>query len=364
MMSDDILSQDEIDALLGRSTSTPRGQRDEPRTGKSDMSAIGEILRVAMEKTATAFGIMTGGEGKASLNELASGALRQFHPALEEPAFLVECEFQGGLHGIVLSLVPLHAAQAMAALARGEDPRVAGGDDLTGFRDAAVEMAGHLADALSAALGRELHVDASEPARVAWERLEAPPVPVGLDEEVVYAGYTLMVGDTTFRVNHLIPADVAALIASGLGEGEDGGRRELAAAAEPAASSASDRVQGMRQQNGGMKGRTNGGTQIATAQFAELASPKESSYGGNIDLLLDVPLEVTVELGRTRMQIREILELGKGSIVELEKVAGEPVEIYVNGKLIARGEVVTIDENFGVKITDIVSRRDRVTSFR
>ena len=83
-----------------------------------------------------------------------------------------------------------------------------------------------------------------------------------------------------------------------------------------------------------------------------------------LDLIMDVPLRVTVELGRTRMQIRDVLELGKGSVVELDKLAGEPVDLLVNGKLIARGEVVVIDENFGIRVTDIVSPAERVTGFR
>lgn len=75
---------------------------------------------------------------------------------------------------------------------------------------------------------------------------------------------------------------------------------------------------------------------------------------------MDVPLEVTVELGRTKMQIKEILDLGAGSIVELDKLAGEPVDVLVNGKLIAKGEVVVIDESFGIRITNIVSQMERL----
>ncbi|MFD2333201.1 flagellar motor switch phosphatase FliY [Cohnella sp. GCM10020058] len=81
---------------------------------------------------------------------------------------------------------------------------------------------------------------------------------------------------------------------------------------------------------------------------------------GNLNLLLDIPLRVTVELGRTHKQIKDILELSQGSIIELDKLAGEPVDILVNNKLIAKGEVVVIDENFGVRVTDIVSQWDRV----
>ncbi|OWR27854.1 flagellar motor switch phosphatase FliY [Saccharibacillus sp. O23] len=84
----------------------------------------------------------------------------------------------------------------------------------------------------------------------------------------------------------------------------------------------------------------------------------------NLGLLMDIPLKVTVELGRTQKQIKEILELSQGSIVELDKLAGEPVDILVNNKLIAKGEVVVIDENFGVRVTDIVSQWDRIQNLQ
>ncbi|MDA0080436.1 flagellar motor switch protein FliN [Brachyspira hyodysenteriae] len=82
--------------------------------------------------------------------------------------------------------------------------------------------------------------------------------------------------------------------------------------------------------------------------------PSNNIPSNNIGLLMDVTINVTVELGRARLSIREILGLGEGSIIELQKLAGEPVDLLVNGKLIAKGEVVVIDECFGVRVTDIV----------
>jgi flagellar motor switch protein FliN/FliY len=80
----------------------------------------------------------------------------------------------------------------------------------------------------------------------------------------------------------------------------------------------------------------------------------------NLGIIMDVPMQVTVELGRTRKLIRDILELTQGSVVELDKLAGEPVDILVNGKLIAKGEVVVIDENFGVRVSEIVGHMERI----
>lgn len=83
-----------------------------------------------------------------------------------------------------------------------------------------------------------------------------------------------------------------------------------------------------------------------------------------LDLLLDVPLELSVELGRTRMSIQELLSLGPGSVIELDKVAGEPLDILVNNRLVARGEAVVVNDKFGIRITDIVSPAERIARLR
>jgi flagellar motor switch protein FliN/FliY len=98
--------------------------------------------------------------------------------------------------------------------------------------------------------------------------------------------------------------------------------------------------------------------------FGELNENKSSGPPRDLEFLLDIPLLVSVELGRTRMLINDLLQLGQGSVVELEKLAGEPMEIFVNSRLIARGEVVVVNEKFGVRLTDIVSPSERVRQLR
>jgi flagellar motor switch protein FliN/FliY len=99
-------------------------------------------------------------------------------------------------------------------------------------------------------------------------------------------------------------------------------------------------------------------------QFSPLDTASGSSGSTNLDLLLGVTLQVTVELGRTKMNIDEILHLGPGSVVELDKLAGEPVDVLVNNKMIARGEVVVLDDRFGVRITDVLPQSQRINSLR
>ncbi|WP_246838594.1 flagellar motor switch protein FliN, partial [Leptospira stimsonii] len=110
---------------------------------------------------------------------------------------------------------------------------------------------------------------------------------------------------------------------------------------------------------GGM-GMSAGSMSVKSVAFPNLGTASGASSTPNLNLLMDVQMSVTVELGRTKMYIKDILGLGEGSIIELDKLAGEPVDLLVNGKLIAKGEVVVIDENFGVRVTDIVSPTDRI----
>ena len=104
---------------------------------------------------------------------------------------------------------------------------------------------------------------------------------------------------------------------------------------------------------------------VAT-EGSDLNSGPVSSYEDpedrDIDFILDIPLELSVELGRSRMLVNDLLQLGQGSVVELNKLAGEPLEILINNKLVARGEAVVVNEKFGVRLTDIVSPIERVKS--
>lgn len=125
-----------------------------------------------------------------------------------------------------------------------------------------------------------------------------------------------------------------------------------------------------------------GAALAAAGQGAVMGAPMDAAAGGmgaagpgaaakpeapqvqSLDFILDIPLKVTVELGRTKMAIRDILQLAQGSVVELSKFAGEPLEVLVNEKLIARGEVVVVNEKFGIRLTDIISPVERIEQLR
>ena len=99
---------------------------------------------------------------------------------------------------------------------------------------------------------------------------------------------------------------------------------------------------------------------VEEVNFQPLMPSDESPSKDNIDRLMDVSLSLAVELGRKDMRIKEVLNLGPGKIIELDKLAGEPVDLLINGKLLAKGEVVVVDENFGVRITELIDPKDRI----
>jgi len=114
-------------------------------------------------------------------------------------------------------------------------------------------------------------------------------------------------------------------------------------------------VQGMPMQGMPMQQMPMQSMNIQPAQFQNFSGAYDGMASqANIDLIMDVPLEVTVELGRTKKAISEVLDFAPGTIIELDKIAGEPVDVLVNGKLVAKGEVVVIEESFGVRVTEII----------
>lgn len=103
---------------------------------------------------------------------------------------------------------------------------------------------------------------------------------------------------------------------------------------------------------------------VQEPEFNDLKDENTMTTPRGMEFLLDIPVELAVQLGRSRMLIKELLQLGQGSVVELEKLAGEPMEILANNKLIARGEVVVVNEKFGVRLTDIISTTERISQLK
>ena len=201
-------------------------------------------------------------------------------------------------------------------------------------------------------------------------RIDAPVVNAPAEEDLAgHEWYQLNVGieapgDASWDVSILLPDSIRDLIH---------GTREEAEDAPPQPELTADTFEDTKPEpppSPRSAGESEGETSrvVSPARFPAFGDRRgrgdQVAGNGRIDMLLDVPLQVSVELGRTVEDIRQIMSLGTGSVIELDRQAGEPVDVLVNGKLLARGEVVVVDENFAVRITEIVSLEDRIRNLR
>jgi len=246
-----------------------------------------------------------------------------------------------GRSGIVYLIWKADDAIALAQLILGEEP-TPGAEASADYRDALSEAANQIGGSLSTALRTVLGVPVT---------VEAGPVTALADAGACLEVFRdeppapmLCVASVTREES--APGEVALIVSSSLLPETDKTRRhdDVSVAKEGTVSATS--------------------AAAGPAPFAPLAGGERASSNNGIDMLLDVNLQVSVELGRTRLQIRDILQLGPGSIVELDKQAGDAVDILVNDKPIAKGEVIIIDENFGVRLTSITSVTDRIKNLR
>lgn len=182
--------------------------------------------------------------------------------------------------------------------------------------------------------------------------LSLPPV-FALSDSALQANFTLSIpGKKSLTITLLITPELVHLLAPAQDEIVNNAADDIVSEDDLAAMLSE--ISGSESEPAPVQGSSGGA-------FASHAALHQNMPNG-IELLLDIPLEVTVELGRVKMLIRDVLELASGSIVELDRMAGEPVDLQVNGKLVAKGEVVVIEDNFGIRVTEIISPIDRVSS--
>lgn len=376
------------------------GKRQQLAEGEAD--ALGEVGNIAMGAAATALGSLLKRRVAITTPRVQVTTLEEVLGEGPQLFVTVQVQFTRGLEGTNVFVMRPNDAGIIGDLMMGGNGTWRGGtlDEvyLSAVAEAMNQMMGSAATAMSTMFNRR--VDISPPHTQLWQSNESSRLPPELlpGGEVVCVAFSLeiegLVNSDFYQflplkmAHHMIEALMAGAAASAqeLAEayapaaGIPPGLDEAAAAAAPAVpvpqvalpATAADGAQSSPNSSQEVptmahdpRLATGAGWQAQPAevrpvQFSQLSSRAVSDAPQNLQLLLDVPLQVTVELGRTRMKIKDVLDLGKGSIIELDKLAGEPIDVLVNGKLIAKGEVVVIDESFGIKITDIVSPAERM----
>ncbi|ERJ95273.1 flagellar motor switch phosphatase FliY [Selenomonas sp. oral taxon 892] len=384
-MSDEMISQEEIDALLngGAASDSPADDAaadspsDDDDAGITDLErdALGEIGNISMGGAATTLSVLLGRKVSITTPTVSVSNLRKLKEKYPIPFLVVEVGYSIGIEGNNVLCIQAKDAAIIADLMMGNDGTNPD-TELSELHMSAVsecmnQMMGSVATSLSSMFNKK--VDITPPVVTLVDLGTEEVVSKLLDkvDPIIQASFRMEVdGLIDSEIMQLLPVDVAKdMVDSLMNQQADVDNEEeaveAAAAAPPAAAPApAAPAAAAAPANYGygappMQPHVASNVPVQSAQFTPLSSVPVQVNDANIGLILDVPLQVNVELGRTKKSIKDILDLTKGSIVELDKLAGEAVDIMVNGKYLAKGEVVVIDENFGVRITEIVSPLER-----
>ncbi|WP_090948081.1 flagellar motor switch phosphatase FliY [Parageobacillus thermantarcticus] len=387
MNNDEMLSQDEIDALLrGTDENDDIPQLDEVLS-PLEQDALGEIGNISFGSSATALSVLLNQKVEITTPSVSIIQRKNVDSEFPQPYVAIQVNYTDGFLGTNLLVIKQEDAAIIADLMLGGDGTNTAGElgeiQLSAVQAAMNQMMGSAATSMSTIFGKR--VDISPPTVHLLDIKEKKGIEYLPNEDIfIKVSFRLKIGDLIdLSIMQLLPIDFAKELVQQLlhSNGETNSSNSAAeagketAAQEAAASQSSvtagtsgaqpsyepSKTEARETTNHFGTNARVGERQIQSADFAEFEpSPPVDTEVKNLSLLLDVPLQVTVELGRTKRSVQEILHLSSGSIIELDKLAGEPVDILVNNKLIAKGEVVVIDENFGVRVTDIISQSDRL----
>ncbi|MCE5284778.1 MAG: flagellar motor switch phosphatase FliY [Pelosinus sp.] len=389
-MSDGFLSQEEIDALL-RGEPSPSAAESSQQADLNDMErdALGEIGNISMGSAATSLSVLLGRRVSITTPKVTVSSLSEIKNEYPLPYLVVEVGYTHGIMGTNLLAMRDHDSLIIADLMMGNDgtnpPTDLSELYMSAVGEAMNQMMGSVATSMSTIFKKK--IDISPPVVSLVDFASNPKVTnmAADDEHIVRVSFRMEVEDLIdSEIMQILPIDVAKdMVQNLMSAVEEPSQKAAAPAPQPApqapaappiqtqsaqqpqvAYAQQPQVAYAQQAVAAPAPRPQQNVNVQPVQFAPLQQPSLVLGDTNMNLILDVPLQVTVELGRTRKLIREILELTPGSVLELDKLAGEPVDILANGKLIAKGEVVVIDENFGVRITDIVSPIERAANLQ
>ncbi|MER2027555.1 MAG: flagellar motor switch phosphatase FliY [Solibacillus sp.] len=422
-MSDEMLSQEEIEALLrgetledfSANTANPEEEINvEDHLTPIEIDALGEVGNISFGSSATALSSLLGQKVDITTPSIAMINRNRLEQEFPHPYVAVQVEYTTGLSGMNLLVIKQSDAAIIADLMLGGDginPRPELSEiQLSAVQEAMNQMMGSAATSMSTVFNQKVDISPPTIDLLNISQNEGTDT-IPTDELLVKISFRLRIGELIdSNLMQLLPLKFSKKIVKSLmGETDEPltatttvepapvqptQQQPMQQAQQPTAQQpvfeqpvqqpvyeqpAQQPVyqqpvqqQAYHQQQPVYEqpvyqqpAYTAPPANVQQAQFASFESPNiTQAEARNLNMLLDIPLQVTVELGRTKRSVKEILELSSGSIIELDKLAGEPVDILVNSRLIAKGEVVVIDENFGVRITDILSQADRLNNIR
>lgn len=384
---DGMLSQEEINALLNEPGGSTDNFSEQPLTDE-EKDAIGEVANISMGTAATTLFSLVNRKVEISTPVVSFATWEDIVAAYEKPCVFIRIAYTVGLDGSNILVLKENDVKVITDLMMGGDGTNTDGElgelHLSAISEAMNQMMGSAATSLSSMLNKMIDISPPEADLIdLTENIDENSIDNFLTGQFVKISFRMEIGDLVdSQIMQLYPFSFAREMCSAITKNMEAdadanssgsGQPSTTAAAAPQQTAATGQEQQMTaQQMQPMMGQPMMGQPMMTqpmmgqpmmtqpvnvqpAQFQAFTqgvSPALQSE--NIDLIMDVPLDVTVELGRTSKSIQEILDFSPGTVIELNKIAGEPIDVLVNGKYVARGEVVVIEESFGVRITEII----------
>ena len=377
---DGILSQEEINALL----SNPGGAGSAPaeaELSEAEIDAIGEIANISMGTAATTLFSLVNRKVEISTPVVSYATWDDIVTKYERPCVFIRIAYTVGLDGSNILVLKENDVKIITDLMMGGDGTNTEGElgelHLSAISEAMNQMMGSSATSLSSMLNKKIDISPPKADLVDLTgEIDESEIDEFLSGKFVKISFRMEIGDLVdSEIMQLYPISFAKEMCAGVThnmEMDSNSMKEKptptpAPQPEPQAApqmnaqpqmNTQPQMNAQPQMGQPMMGQPmmSQPVNVQPAQFTAFSGGNFGTYQPeNIDLIMDVPLEVTAELGRTKKSISDILDFGPGKIIELNKIAGEPIDVLVNGKYVAKGEVVVIEESFGVRITEIVN---------
>ena len=379
---DGMLSQEEIDALTGGGETPADGEL----LSEAERDAVGEIANINMGTAATTLSTLLNNKVTITTPRVSCVTINELSEQYDRPCVFIHISYIEGIDGNNILILKEHDVKIITDLMMGGDGTNTEGDlselHLSAISEAMNQMMGSAATSLSSMLERKVDISPPSASLVDLnDPIEEYAISSFLEDQIVQVAFDMKIGDLVdSQIMQLYPCDFARelynkFIGNTLGKSSqpEPDPAPAPAAPQPAPMQQPAMDPSMMQQQPMMQQPMMDpsmmqqqpmmqqpymmpvqNVNVQTAQFQPFnAGVSPLMQQENIDLIMDVPLEVTVELGRTNKSIKEILDFAPGTIIELDKLAGEPVDVLVNGKFVAKGEVVVIEESFGIRLTEI-----------
>lgn len=387
-MTTDMLSQEEIDVLLNGDSSnesTIEFEDHEEFLSEMEMDALGEIGNISMGTAATTLSTLLNKKVNITTPRVTITTADELADDYKLPFVAIDVSYKAGLEGSNILILNTDDTKIITDLMMGKEDFDIERDltdlDLSAVSEAMNQMMGSASTSLSEMFMKKIDIEPPKSIEITFSEGKNKIDLLNTSTPIIKISFKMVVGDLIdSNIMQLVPLEFGKTLVDNLLGSSSIAEETMVEEIQPIIEKEPetpkevinqsnysvpnnkenniDRTENMNYNNIGKVSEEK--VIVKKPEFQSFDISSSSTHQGSIDLVGDIPVEITVELGRAHKRISEILEFGQGTVVELDKLVGEPLNIYANGKYIAKGEVVVIDDNFGVRVTEIESSNKRI----